>query len=287
MVDQSFTMNVNETLELDYLIEEISRDTIEITDEPTEDSFSVSYISRETGVFNPSNTGTYKLDIKGQTIEIQVTDIPDSGISRWEFEQDVTDSWGNYDGTDNTTAGYTTDSVVGSYAKSFDGSGDNVNIGESVVGGLSEFSIAVWLNFNLENISEWYFPVAEYKWGGPTNFFLGHNSGSNTVSFDIGGVSMNRINAGKPTAGTWELYTGVYDGTSNADAVRIYRNKTRKQETSADGSAVNTHSLQLKYGETSGGTRQWPGDMDDLRIYDKGLTDTEVSNLYDTGSISG
>jgi len=30
--------------------------------------------------------------------------IPDSGVSRWEFEQDVTDSWGNNDGIDNTSA---------------------------------------------------------------------------------------------------------------------------------------------------------------------------------------
>jgi hypothetical protein len=29
----------------------------------------------------------------------------------------------------------------------------------------------------------------------------------------------------------------------------------------------------------------WDGRIDDVRVYDKGLTSTEVSNLYNTGSI--
>jgi len=218
---------------------------------------------------------------------VSLSAIPDSGVARWKFEQDVTDSWGSYDGTDNTSAGYTTDAAVGEYAKSLDGADDNVDIGTEVVGGLSAFSIAVWLNFDEETVSSWKFPVAEYNWGGPNNFYIAHNEGDDTVSAEVGGVSASRISAGQPTAGTWEMYTLVYDGTSNSDAVRLYRNDTRNSETGADGSAVASNGLSLKYGETSGGTREWPGDADDPRIYDKGLSDTEVSNLYNTGSISG
>jgi hypothetical protein len=31
----------------------------------------------------------------------------------------------------------------------------------------------------------------------------------------------------------------------------------------------------------------WIGEIDDVRVYDKALSNTEVSNLYNTGSISG
>jgi hypothetical protein len=75
-------MDINETLELDYVIEQITNDVVEISSEPSPDALSLSYISKETSVLNPTETGIYKLDIKGQTIEIEVTDIPDSAVSR-------------------------------------------------------------------------------------------------------------------------------------------------------------------------------------------------------------
>jgi hypothetical protein len=86
MVEQ-ITMNVDNTLELDYLVEQVSDDVINIASKPNNDSSSIEYISTRTGIFNPQNPGTYQLEIKGQTIEIEVTKIPDSGDlhSRWDF----------------------------------------------------------------------------------------------------------------------------------------------------------------------------------------------------------
>ena len=75
------------------------------------------------------------------------TAIPDSGISRYEFEQDVTDSWGDNDGTDNTSAGYTTDAAVGSYAKSFDGVDDVVPLGNNAIDPTrTNLSVSIWAN---------------------------------------------------------------------------------------------------------------------------------------------
>jgi hypothetical protein len=78
MVEQ-ITMNVDETLELDYLVEDISNDTINVKDEPSNFSTEIGYIRKEIGVFDPPGAGTYQLEINGQTIEIKVTNIPDSG----------------------------------------------------------------------------------------------------------------------------------------------------------------------------------------------------------------
>jgi hypothetical protein len=83
---EKISMNVNETLELDYLVEQVSDNTIDITSEPSSGTMSVDYINTRTGVLNPSTTGTYKLDINGQTIEIEVTHIPDSGADhQWNY----------------------------------------------------------------------------------------------------------------------------------------------------------------------------------------------------------
>jgi hypothetical protein len=83
---ENISMNINDTLELDYLVEQIDDSTIDITDEPSKNSYSLDYGRKQFGIFDPTDTGTYKLDINGQTIEIEVTDIPDSGADhQWNF----------------------------------------------------------------------------------------------------------------------------------------------------------------------------------------------------------
>jgi hypothetical protein len=76
---EKISMTVDETLELDYLVEDISNDTINVKDEPSNFSTEIGYIRKEIGVFDPPGAGTYQLEINEQTIEIEVTDIPDSG----------------------------------------------------------------------------------------------------------------------------------------------------------------------------------------------------------------
>lgn len=77
---EKIRMNVNDTLELDYLVEKVSRNAIDVANEPNNVSTSIDYISTETGIFDPPDTGTYQLNINGQTIEIEVNDITDSAV---------------------------------------------------------------------------------------------------------------------------------------------------------------------------------------------------------------
>lgn len=93
---KNISMNVDETLELDYLVEEITDDVVKVSSEPTSGASSIDYIATQTSVFNPSEAGTYKLNINGQTIEIDVVDIPDSE----GFEHnDLTGTYGGDTGT--------------------------------------------------------------------------------------------------------------------------------------------------------------------------------------------
>jgi hypothetical protein len=73
---EKISMSVEETLELDYLIEQINDDAVSITNEPSDASTTLNYIKTKSTVFDPSTTGTYELDINNQTVEIEVTDIP-------------------------------------------------------------------------------------------------------------------------------------------------------------------------------------------------------------------
>jgi hypothetical protein len=143
-------MHVKDTLELDYLIEQINDDTIDITSEPTSNSSSINYINRRTGIFDPSETGTHKLDINGQTIEIEVVKIPESGVLRWKFEEvsdcTINDSWYNNSGT--TNANWTTTTKQGSYALDHNGTEHkttgNDNLPSGVTGSSSR-SLGCWV----------------------------------------------------------------------------------------------------------------------------------------------
>lgn len=84
-MSKKITMNIDETLELDFLVEQVSDDSIDITGRPNNDSSSVEYISRRSGVFNPENTGIYNFDVNGQSVEIEVTETPTSGIYLDDF----------------------------------------------------------------------------------------------------------------------------------------------------------------------------------------------------------
>jgi hypothetical protein len=115
MADQKIKMDVDETLELDYLVEDVSRDIVNINKNPN--GLSKSYYSTDTFVFDPSGTGIYEIEIKNQVIEIEVTDIPDSVLYQWDF-------------IDNFSQGDTTvEDSVGSVDMSLTGDHQDATIG--------------------------------------------------------------------------------------------------------------------------------------------------------------
>jgi hypothetical protein len=80
-VDEKISMDASETLEIDFSVENFSSDKISVEHNPN--GLSKSYYKTSTFVFNPEGAGTYKLDIEGQVLEIDVLDIPDIGDYQW------------------------------------------------------------------------------------------------------------------------------------------------------------------------------------------------------------
>jgi hypothetical protein len=81
-IDKSIRMNLNEILELDYVVKDISDNRVKVQQD--ESNATVSYISKKSVVFDPNTTGTNQIDIDGQTIEIKVFDIPDNVVDYFE-----------------------------------------------------------------------------------------------------------------------------------------------------------------------------------------------------------
>ena len=109
--------------------------------------------------------------------------------------------------------------------------------------------------------------------------------GNGEWGFNIfaGGIKSAQVTTGAQSTNTWQHLVLVL----NSDELTAY----------IDGSAVETDTSNSGPSPNAGGAvrcgysvasdRYLDGQVDDPRVYDKGLSSTEVSNLYNTGSISG
>jgi len=212
--------------------------------------------------------------------------IPDSGVFRWTFDtadisgSTLSDSWNSNDLTLNgVTTGvsganqtYTTNEAGG-----LDGTDDDATAGTGVVDTTTAFSAAFW-----------YRPEAESTFHRVIN--TNDNDNGFTFLYDVQGLSRwefrledadvgHRFAVGSISLNTWYHIVFTFDG-SNAVAY--------KDASQTDGGTASSGGdpLELRVGSDGLGG-YFDGQVDDVRWYDKALTSTEVSNLYNNGDIRG
>jgi len=208
-------------------------------------------------------------------------DIPDSGISRWLWEQDLTDEWGSNNGTAVSDAGYDTDSKEGNYSKKFDGTdGQYVQVNTRT---LTTFSIATWIKAKSSNNGDGnedgYWPwIGD---GQDLQNWLSVRETDDTVQVEWSDGTRTSISySGGFSTDTWYHIIYAYDSST----LEIY----------VDGSSIGTASISNKtfeydrFSDALAATDyDFNGLIDQTDEYDKRLTDTEASNLHSTGSIDG
>lgn len=165
----------------------------------------------------------------------------------------------------------------------FDGVDDYVSISESAELSISakQISLCMWLKFS--STGTWQTGLVKINQSGTHVapyflYMLGVNSANQPRFFlGLGGAaSFNDILS--PDAmvnGQWYHIVGVYDGTN----MKIYVNGTLKN-TEAETRNMTTKSSPLRIG--AGGTTNEPlkGTVDHVRIYNRPLTATDVTAIY-------
>lgn len=224
-----------------------------------------------------------EITVDGQTV---FSAIPDSGVSRYTFDDADTesgtalDSWGDNDGT---ISGATTGvSGLAGYdsgeAYSFDGSNDNVDI-SGVTSGFTDgdpISYALWINPDdptgaTKRVSD----IGDLQTAteGLSFFTSGGDLGA-----QIADGSRTTIGTTPVSGGTTYFICLTYDGST----ATFYIDDATEVGTGTDAyTLVN----EARVGSAGDDSRYWAGDADDPRVYSKALTSTEVSNLYNTGYI--
>lgn len=200
-------------------------------------------------------------------------DGSDSGaVSRYTLDSDADDSWGSNGGTLQGGASVGNSNSVYSGSLSLNGTDQRVRLPQIQ---LQSHTISVWVNpdgvSNLQQVIRGTEDNSSYGYAisiGSGHVDYGVKDGS---AFFIGGSGVSDI-----SSDNWYHLTGSYDGST----IRLYINGT------VVDSGSTTKTLQYTgtnsyIGHDGGGQELWyDGNIDDVRIYDRALSPTEVRQLY-------
>jgi hypothetical protein len=227
-LDESQSMTIKVDLEVDdYGTYESNLDDVTVTNGENQqlsgdiEPIVVEGIDEDIKISGSITVNIEHPDIKdsySRQFSINSGEIPESGVSRWAFEQDVTDSWGSNDGT-RYGGGFTSSSAVGNYAYSFNGS-DYVRFDNPYEG--FPKTLCAWINTTDSDgypaiIRDDYHTQDSYS-----GISLQYNGSSWSLQIGDGGsrASTNRRSHKSATDvsdGKWHLLVATADGIDDVD----------------------------------------------------------------------
>lgn len=225
------------------------------------------------GDWNQDTASSTNVDIQGDTFTL-ATAQPPSGVSRWEFEQTLTDSWDSNPWTDNTSAGYTTTAKYGSYAKAFDGADDYLSNAD-IVTETNAWTLSAWVYWAGNSRGIIYSTDEDNN--APRGFQFRVDSDGTLFVFD-GNAAYNTTAAISTSTYQFVALAKAADGTFTVDVNGVRENFT---------GSFNDTTHSLYQGARSGANVDNPfaDYIDDGRYHDKQLSDAELDELRTTGGI--
>ena len=178
-----------------------------------------------------------------------------------------------------TGTGWTTNNKKwGAGALMFDGSNDNISIGDiNELDGLSAITVETWLN--LKSTATWQDVVSKFNNGETNGWTIELNNGINRFCVVPG--SWKCATGSILNTNTWYHIVGTYDGSN----VKIYLNGQLEGTTVATG-ALTANTATVRIGINSNGT-SYPtnGTIDSSRIYSRALTASEILSNYNSSNL--
>ncbi|UCC63532.1 MAG: putative Ig domain-containing protein, partial [Anaerolineae bacterium] len=220
------------------------------------------------------------------------TICPDDMLAYWKLDETSGPSYEDfYDAHDGQCVAGACPSPTAGYVnggQEFNGSNDRVNVPADTVfdwGVFDSFSIAFWMQTDSGSTCDgnevvigradgarWWVGCAT---GGNAYFVLRDGNG-NTAS--VAGTAV--------TGGAWHHVVAVQDAA--AEAIRIYVDGTLRNSVSTYYTAGFSASTGLNIGwYNSGGGYHFDGVVDELALYNRALTATEIQQHYDNGRVGG
>ncbi|QGA80302.1 LamG domain-containing protein [Candidatus Nanohalobium constans] len=181
----------------------------------------------------------------------------------------------------NTSASdmWSANSNTGNNALSFDGTDDYVNLKTEIPPLRGEYTISAWINCgDLTSERVFLCPLSN------NNISIRYDNSTDSLTYTHFGSSDNStLNGRSPSASTWYHIVAVRD---NPD-VKLYINNTLevKKSNSSNTEGVSGRIDAIGAIEGSSGPSSYhDGKIDDIRIYDRALSEPEIQALYNSGN---
>lgn len=220
----------------------------------------------------------------------------DSGSLRGSWPMDETSGVNVADSSGNNNNGTATGTTIvdGKFekARSFNGSSDYVSVPSGVsLKSLSQATFSLW--FKANNWSNTAYDNVLYSEGLSGNswrFGISVKDSSNltfwtrdTSSGDSG--TGEELLFSKPTTGTWHHLVAVYDSTGSKKRIYVDGQLIAETTTSVN-SFTSTNPAALYIGRDAVNTHAFNGAIDEVRIFNKALSQGEIINLYNNYGFS-
>lgn len=312
MSSDQIVINVDETLEIDYLVEETSDSSVSINGSSNSNPPSIDYLKKQTAVINPSKTGTYEIELNGQIIELRVTDIPSEPVAKsdlvawYPFENeaedetasdpsygDLTDYTGSISGATKSNNGVTDVLRQTSSGTAYDLSGNStnqINLPDSAVQtGNSTRTTMCWFEVfedtgdrqmivgsaNGESGQAWEMEVYNvYNGSGFRQQALGIHTWSGYNITNSGVIGLNEKHH----------FAATHNGNPSDIQIYLDGEPVDVENNNHNSSSLNTSSNNHRIGYSeahSTGEHSFEGLIDDFRIYNRVLSDSEIREVYD------
>jgi sulfatase modifying factor 1 len=198
---------------------------------------------------------------------------PNDGLQAyWNAENGAVDVTGN--GHDGTFQGNATTVASGPFgnAFNFDGSGDYINIGDELDMGTADFTLSAWVNGD-PTMNQW---GRVFDKGYASAYSLHRRGSDNHIGFEMLN-SGNFFGTDTPLIdNTWHHVALVKSGTT----VTVYADGDAESSNTVSGASQNNAlPLLIGYNPGEGTQGYWKGLLDELRIYDRALSPSEIALL--------
>jgi hypothetical protein len=168
----------------------------------------------------------------------------------------------------------------GDKALTFDGNNDYIETEDITLDGSRTFEIWLKPDFSYDDgeVHEW------LNWqSGNTYMHCFKNSNDKTYFVIKGSNSWQvAIDTIPFNTGDWHHFCGVYNIIT--DQLRLYWDG-QLMDTSTGSGGLSSNPSNLYIGSLAGNNRWFNGDINDIRVYNRALSDSEIMTNYNTDSI--
>lgn len=231
--------------------------------------------------------------------------IPSTGLNNglvgwWTFDGGLSTPRGAIaDMTGNGNTGYTsaiststfyTQGKIGQ-GLNFDGVNDRVRIapGSFQFDRTNTFSISFWIKTNAPAVPYVYVPLSKYYFGPGWYFYVNADGSISFLMEDSSEAVFSLSSLESIADNKWHYVSMTYSGNSNQDGMRLYIDDRAVVVgvSSAISLSVNDATANVALGGyDSISINFFKGIIDDVRIYNRELSVTEISNLFNRGNVN-